>query len=844
MIKRRPLLIILIICLFRAVNGYGQADTLVINRNIAALQKYAAGFPIEKVHLHLDRPWYGLGDTIWFKAYVVSGEDHSLSDLSGVLYAELINEKDSVVNRLTMGLDSGISHGDFVLPFTYKSGVYRLRAYTNWMRNAGPDYFYDQKIIVAGLTPPEGSAPVRETTSLANNIVTNSPGNIDVQFFPEGGDLVNGLRSKVAFKAINKAGLAEDIQGIITDTQGNEVASFGSQHLGMGDFPLTPQKGKQYIAKIMCADGSSFGLAMPAAKDAGFTLTVNNNSSSDSVYVTVAANDLIVKSKQDTAFSVIAQSQGKVYFAGSGRISSKTFSAQIPKSRFPSGIVQFTLFSQSGEPLNERIIFIQNKDQLDLKLSTEKQSHAPGEKVKINLEAEGDSKPAAGTFSVSVTDETKVPVDEQPENTIFTDLLLKSELSGHIENPNYYFMNPDDKTRTGLDLLMLTQGYRRFEWKKILNNNSASITYQPETGLTIAGTVKTLAGKPVPKGRIILSSVKNHLAADTLTDEKGNFAFNNINLPDTATMVINAKKATGGKNVMISFAPPVYSPVTAYNDIAGYAGSSTSTRPDLSTSYKEQINKAYTSWHPDPHTIELKEVKIKDSKIPPFHPDYAKILKYSANLNGPGNANQVYLASDETLRYSSLAGALYGKLPGVNIVISPDGRGIAVSQRTIVRHLAGPLKAMAVYVDGMLTQPDYIGYINPADVLSVEVLTSAMYYSIYGSNATGGALIITLKNGSEILDSTAPAPGTLTYKFNGYYKARQFYTPKYDASKTVSLADNRKTIYWNPNLTTGANGKTSFDYFNAGSKGNYRVVIEGIDEGGKLGRQVLRYNVE
>ena len=294
---------------------FAQKDSLV-NRNIKALENYSAAHPIEKVHLHLDRQLYFPGDTIWFKAYVITGSEHQLSALSRILYAELIGPKDSVFKRLTLGLDTGVAAGDFGLLYNITPGSYHIRAYTNWMRNAGPEYFYDQAVTVAAFSNPGGTAGSQAPLAQSSQGASQQPaGKVDLQFFPEGGDLVNGLRSKVAFKAVNQNGIAEDVTGSIVDNSGDEVATFSSQHLGMGVFPLGPQAGKTYTAKVTAADGSTFIVPLPVAKTGGFTLSVNNNLA-DSLYVKVAGSNVT-----DTTFYLIAQSGGTVYFAAASKFS-------------------------------------------------------------------------------------------------------------------------------------------------------------------------------------------------------------------------------------------------------------------------------------------------------------------------------------------------------------------------------------------------------------------------------------------------------------------------------------------------------------------------------------------
>jgi hypothetical protein len=814
-----------------------QSDSLILKRNISALQNYSKKQVIEKIHMHLDRPYYGLGDTIWFKAYTVSGSYHQLSTLSGVMYAELINANDTVIQRLTLQLQSGIAAGDFILPYTYKSGAYRIRAYTNWMRNDST-YFYEQKLIIGGLqSQPDINNPKQNVHVNNEPYQQGASTNSDIQFFPEGGELVNGLRSKVAIKATNKFGQAIDVQGIITDVNGTEVTSFSTQHQGMGQFAFTPQPGKMYQAKISTANGSSHLLNLPAAKDAGFTLTINNNE--DSVYVKVAANDLFYKNNSNTSFYLIAQSGGNYYYSAGSKLAGRpVFTTAIDKKRFPSGITQFTLFSQTGEPLCERLIFIQNDDCLKLRLTPSQQSNLTRGTVKINLNATNNAgKPVTGTFSVAVTDESMVPVDENAENTIFTDLMLTSELKGHIEDPNYYFINSNDKTRTDLDFLMLTQGYRRFEWKKILADSNQELTYRPQNDLSLSGTLKTPSHKPIPNGKVRLTSIKDHFVVDALSDVNGNFTFTNLNLADSTKIIINAKKANGGDNVKITIKQPLYPPVNKTNE---RIVNTDVPEPVLTALKKSYVASQQISLK---NVIQLKEVDIKHKRNEFFEPAYSDNMKLSANLNRPGNANQVILA-DQLFGCVKLSECLRAVIMDVDFLpYSSIAPSLPYSRRKPPR-FSGGAQPMAVFIDGLQVGAEVLDDINPNDVYSIEVLTSVTYLSIYGSNAANGALVITLKHGSDYNPALETIDGLITYNFNGYYKAREFYSPKYDVKNTPSSADQRRTIYWKPDIITGASGQSSFEYFNADGKGTYRVVIEGIDEDGNLGRQVLRYKVE
>jgi len=918
-----------------SISSFAQSDSTGLNKTVRALNDYYSTRPVEKVYLHLDKSYYIPGDTIWFKAYTVIGNLHQLSALSRVLYVELINNKDSIISRHIVKLVVGLGWGDFALSHTLRAGNYHIRAYTNWMRNAGTDYFYDQMIKIEGQQAP--AVPAGETAQLKP----------DIQFFPEGGQLVNGVRSKIAVKCVGPNGLGRDISGTITDNDGNEVASFATQHLGMGIFALIPQAGKTYKAKITAADSSQYTVDLPEAQQAGYTLAVNS-SDADSIYVKVAANDQLFQAKQNSLFYLVAQSGGKVYYTAQGKLAAEVFTTRIAKSRFPSGIVQFTLFSQRGEPLNERVIFIRNDDTIKLKLFSPSQKYTTRQKVKIDIGTSNGKDPALqGSFSVSVINESRVSVNENAEVTILNSLLLTSDIKGYIEQPNYYFNSTDDGAQANLDILMLTQGYRRFEWKKVLNNSELPPAYQPERSLEITGGVKTPSGNPAPNGKVTLMASRENFLADTVADMNGNFKFTDLELSDTAKTIIRARKQHNGSNVAIYVKQPSYpaivksiintdtatalTPVMLQN-IGEYRArmrqdslrngrqlkeviikDKTASKPDIYNNYgtsleyeanMKMLNREYynlsdalailipgtsyinnkiryengpvrlmiddlqhdvddinlyspgeidnirmisaTGSRPallmvttkrfagtDTASTVLKEVVIKDKKIRKS-PD----LSNSTNLNGAGNADQIIMGNilDGCVKLSD---CLNGRVFGVSFGV--DG---TPSSNRAQGHLSGST-SMVVIIDGSLTTGDHLDDINPSDVYSIEVLRSGAYLAIYGSEASGGALVITTKRGSgNFVTSESPA-GLIIYPFKGFSKARAFYSPKYDGPKTEAQApDLRSTIYWNPNIITDKDGKASFEYYNADTKGTYRVVVEGIDDNGNLGRQVYKYTVE
>lgn len=789
------------------------------------LAKWADEHPAEKVYLHMDKPYYGAGDDIWFKAYVTAGGSNQLSAISNVLNVQLIDASGSVKQFIKLQLSNGTAAGDFALPDTLSAGNYRIRAFTNYMRNAGNDYFFDQPVSIVNAINLNKKAPLK-IPSKKKPIAATVPGRADVQFFPEGGYLVNGVECQLAFKAVGVNGLGTDAKGVLVDGTGKQVAAFSSTHLGMGAFSFLPMAGTNYTARITTADGTALNILLPKARDKGYVLHIAN-ADADNIEVKITIARATLLEDPNRIVTVMAQSGGKVHYAAKSKPGSSVFTARIAKNKFPAGVIQFTLFSDAGEPLNERLVFINHPQKLKLTVVPERQNFAPQQKIRMNVSAAGPDKPAIGTFSVSVTDENKVPVNEDSGNNILSELLLTSDLRGYIEQPAYYFNRVSDKTRNDLDVLLLTQGYRRFEWKDLLGNKIPSNSFLPEKALQVSGTVTTPGGKPVANGKVQLIDIDDaSYTLDTLTDARGRFAFTDLAFNDSIRLIIQARTNKNKKDVVISL-DSIAPPSTA----AGKGAPALSVKvSDTLTVYSQSSKQFYDMqrrYGLGNHVISLQEVIVREKRV---------ALKHSANLNGPGNADQVLLAKD--LRN-------YGC---VYITDCLQGRLLGVIFRNGIPYSTRGFRPMQVIVDGVYVDGSYLNSMNSNDIAAIEVLRSGANSAIYGGRAANGVLIVTTKRGDDrdnAYDGPVSGRGIKVYEPKGYYKARTFYSPQYDQPKTnKQLADLRSTIYWKPDVITDKDGKASFEYFNAGTGGTYRVVIEGIDTDGNIGRQVYIYTVK
>lgn len=227
----------------------------------------------EKTYLQFDKPYYAIGDTIYFKAYVTIGAENKLSALSGILYAELVGPENKIARSLKLQITAGTATGDFVLADSLKSGNYRVRAYTNWMRNEGDDALFE-KVIPVGDAGSKRIPESGESPKIKNRVIAKQINKTDIQFLPEGGSLVTGNYSKIAFKAIGPDGLGKDVKGTITDDTGNEITKFETNYAGMGSFTFVPREGKTYKAAVTFADGTAKTMELPKSQAAGYSLSV------------------------------------------------------------------------------------------------------------------------------------------------------------------------------------------------------------------------------------------------------------------------------------------------------------------------------------------------------------------------------------------------------------------------------------------------------------------------------------------------------------------------------------------------------------------------------------------
>jgi hypothetical protein len=794
-------------------------EETLIQRIARQMGEYYATARQEKAYLHLDRPVYATGETIWFSAYVVDASQHRLDSLSRVLHVDLVSPQHQVVARRTLLLLGGRASGDIDIADSLAAGTYVLRAYTNWMRNAGEEFIYSRRLSVwpaSPLSPPD--VPQGTPATHLKGKPLASAAHPDVQFFPEGGYLVEGLPAVVAYKSTDASGRGLEVRGQILDAQNKVVvSSFSSRHAGMGRFAMVPGAGQRYHARIALPDGSTADYPLPAVQPSGYSL-----------HVVETATDFLVEARYRSAVGtpapgpvqLMTQVRGVAAYPGPRPVAAEApASWRMPKKNYPTGIVHFTLFDAQGAPQCERLAFVQNgASGLRISLTPDQLSYGPHAPVQVSVRVtDATGQPVATNFSVAVSDASLGALDPNAE-TIASNLLLTSDLAGYVENPGYYFRNQSAATAQALDDLLLTQGWRRFVWKEVLAGQAPPVVFTPEQGLSLTGQVVSQNGnRPIPNSQLTFLQMrpqKNVITATT--DAQGRFSFVGIPARDTAVITLQARRAQGGSNVLIKpdvGPPPGYQPLPQLPQLAAApAGVTAFVRRS------RQAQAAELDLHPEKavRNINLGNVSVtaKREAVPRDDP---------RRMYGATGGTVVDFANDPSARSSTnVLQFLQGRVAGLTISGNPPDLSVQI------RGLGTPL----FILDGMKVDVETISTIPTADVEAVEVF-KGQEAAIFGGN--GGAIAVYTKRANPNYKGPdrAPAPGIATVKLPGFYPAREFYQPRYNALLTNPPADPRtSTLYWNPAVRTNAKGEAELHFFTADGGGTFQAVAEGLSRDG------------
>ncbi len=754
------------------------------------IENHYSRYPQQKVYLHLDKLSYQAGEKIWYKAYLLDARTHMPDTISKNLLVEIVNSYGTMTLIQLAKLEKGSAKGDFHLPDTMREGLYQIRAYTNWMRNSGSEYFFKRNFNIWN---PGNYINLYRDDKLASKKQKRKSNKkarkLDLQFFPEGGYLVDGITSTVGIKSANELGLGLPVSGSVFDKKNNLVARFQSSDLGMGTISFTPEAGMKYKAEIDLENGKTLRFNLPEVQTSGYHLHLIQNAR-EGIKLSIGSTF------ENPAVFIACHIRGKLLFTSEVSIGKDGVILDIPTTEFPSGILHITLFDSKREPRCERLAFIHSDDIINLSVRTDKQEYQKMGKVELTLVARNASgQPVEGEFSLSVSDRNLENNAADFQTDIISNLLLSSDIGGRIEKPDFYFKDQEKETLQALDFLMLTQGWRRFNWEDIMNENTKAINYPIQNGILVRGTItKTLFDRPlknVPVTLTVLSEFNDVFI--TRTDSRGQYEFELPDYEDTIQVEITARRLNGKKNLVI------------------YIEDSDLEKPD-------EIFSTYSS-----------EMAIRGTNTlkPLYEPE---VDSMQPKTEGIYSTPDYVLYVDENMQtYSSVFDMMQGRIPGVVV----NGNDVQIRGPSSFYGSTQPL----YLIDNVPTDAGAVASLNPADIERIEVLKgpSAAIYGVRGAN---GVIAIFTKRGRYIIR------GKLTFEMLGYHRPLEFYSPTYGTDFDDLIEDNRSSLYWSPSVKTDSHGKAIIRFYNSEKASTYYIVAEGLSPNGELGRTENSYLVK
>ncbi|WP_437918275.1 carboxypeptidase-like regulatory domain-containing protein [Sphingobacterium sp. LRF_L2] len=905
--KKLSILLFSTLFVLCAKNVVGQQlPAIPINTVVEKVQKYFGGYPVEKVHLHFDKPYYAVGDTLWFKTYL----NHNLFEYapSKIIYVEMLNSKDSLIQTLRIPLKDNAGKGQLVLdPQFIAQDNYRFRAYTKWMANFDQSFFYNKIVPVGDAInkklgaevnfTPDGNAKTKATIQFrdrSGNLVgrrkltweaidgwdpfdkgkaeTDDMGRVninltikdreylkkgrlivkldgdklepplvgnyslqpalwdaDVQFFPEGGDLLAGIPKKIAFKAVSSTGKGLKVSGKIFDSKKKEVASFGELAFGMGVLDFVPVLGERYKATVTFENGEQRSYDLPEVKAEGINVVFHQDDGT-TLQMGLVANDSFYEKMTNQVFYVFGQSNGHLVYAAQATLKNSSVLINIPKDKLPNGIIQISIMGADGKLVSERLVFNDSQPLLDIGIKTDKAAYSQKELVKMSIDvAPRDSMKA--NYSVSVIDDSKTPYNDDQELGILSNYLLTSDLKGYVEQPNYYFNSKNENRKEALNVLLMTQGFRRFSYADLIAEKYPQVQFFPEQGISITGTLRLNTGRTFPNGGLLLSIPARNLRKDTYTDNNGRFAFENLVFPDSSKVTVSARGNDNFRSLVINMDPTYFPGIDQGNP---YTSNNIQNIDQEMKAYLANSKNEYRT------SILIDEVQVTATQKKTVT---SKEFSALSGLSMPEHRIEA------------------DRLSGCNVFtmcLSTLLTGITYDNQTLKYYITrnynqGGRVPVQFFLNGMPIDEPSLNSIQPAEIEAIEIFLRDDLGTVSRTYQNDGVVsIMTKKNDQKKqprmslaeIESLLPKTNIIDMVPLGYVKERQYYMPKYTTSDSKNTNDYRTTIYWNPEVELDEKGHVTLEFYNADGNGRYKVVVEGQDAAGTVGRSVYYYNVK
>ena len=770
--------------------NYGEAQVNQGHEPVKKLYDYFRQASSQKLHIHFNKNRYNTGEVMWFNAYLLDAVNHMPDTAETNIYVDLINSDGVIMEKRVLLALNGVAEGDISLPVSLPDGNYYVRAYTSWMRNSGDDFLFERYFYISNPRYEDiiPRAAVRSNRRF-NSDLDRMAEAYEIGFFPEGGDMVTGVKNRIAFKAVDALGRGIEAEGFVLDGFGNEITTFKTVHAGMGSFELEPQEGGSYQASVSF-NGSRpvlFNLPAPVADGIALRVERDNGNIIVNLYSGPSGSD------QHTGRDIflIAHTRGKIIHSGSLSFTGNMANATIPETSFPTGIAHITVFS-GGLPEAERLVFVNRDDSFVFIPRVVKTEFEGQQYIGVQMEAvDTNDNIVEGHFSLSVLAGDFTSPGSSPN--ILSNFLLSSDLKGIIEDPQNY-LDPEKDMDEELDHLMMTHGWRRFSWESVLAGEIPEVHHKPTSTLTVQGRLTNPAkNEPVNNQFVQMKVLSGHNDVyETRTNNRGIFTFDDLAYPDNFRIEISSTRLPG------NYPPDIE---LFAGDIRGHGYV-----PNIYTG-EELITQRSRNWS-----------RVADAGRSP----YESLPERGPTPQQYGVPDQTIYIDRETVTHRTVYDVLVERGQGLQIY----GNQIMFRGPVSINLSSEPM----FMLDGVQTSKDAVLSINPREVERIELFRGASA-SMFGVRGGGGVIIAYTRRPGD--------PGfqdAREYLITGYHTSRQFY------SDVVSLAFRRggddlpaRAVYWEPGLVTGYDDENIVYFPFSGDLGPLKIVIEGIGPEGGMG---------
>ena len=756
--------------------------------------------------MHFDRNIYNVGESMYFKLYILTGVEWT--SVSKNVYVVFYDNNGKFLKETVAPLFQSSSKGSFDIPQDYTGDFIHIKAYTRWMLNDDSVFIYERNIpINIGTT----NVQKKSTTPLTK-----------VEVFPEGGVLVNDLKSKIAFKASNTLGAPVFIKGFLMNNKNKILDTLKVIHDGMGSFKFRPIAGESYFLNWTDENGVKGSTNIMNASSSGVIMSVSMDNEKASVTVerSMDVADNFKKMKL-----LVHQNQHLIYtvqFKGEERLLQK---ASLPIDELPTGVVQFTLFTNDWLPIAERIVLVNNRlHEFNAQVSVQISNLNKRGKNVLELYVKDTT---MANMSMSITDASLVLPEQQ---NIYSDFLLSNDIRGKVYSPAYYFSSDADSIANHLDLVMLTNGWRKFDWEKIKKSILPTLLYPKETDLMkITGKVYSSASSKVSDGLLLNLIVVNKDSSKKMLflpiEKDGSFEDKNAFFNDTSKIYYSVNGKSKNSSFVVRFENGLLNQTVKKlnfdSNIFNNSWSDSLAKKKLNSILLEQERQKKLL-----ASLTLQEVVVRSKMKSP-----TQILdeKYATGLFAGGDAISFDLSADANMISAiDILTYLQAKVPGLTITTS----GPQASATWRGANTDFFLNETNISIDQVRSLPI-------TDISYIKALRPPFFGSVGGGS--GGAIAIYTKRGASNKGGNDNKKGIEYSVLSGYSVFKEFYNPNYDKPTESFDVDNRATLYWNPYLLTNKkSSRVRIEFFNNDISKKLQVVLEGINANGRLAR-VVKY---